>query len=629
MKRKIILAVISLFVVLCISGCKGEEALPPENGEQSNAVTDDGTPENGGDEYLTLTTSDKKTEYALIRQGQTTMDYLDTVQNFVNAFEEKTGVNLKLYTYPESTAEVSKEIIIGDVGSREVSAAAMSNLSYSGCKVMTAGEKIIVSAYSDIMLDDALTRLVNGVEQNGNGDWILKKDFAYENDGSGATLAVPHYNTAKGNIEGIYNCGEKNYSVSVSGTDAAEYTEYIRQLKEKGYNIYKENKIGNADTGENLFGTYVSADGQSAAYTAFYPNIGTAKVIWGARGYLPSAEAIPYPEAGSAKVTPSITQIGRDGVWSGYNSTTKTVNGAPGMSYVIQLADGRFIIIDGGNADSETMTLSKVGGEWTENESKMTEDTANLLKFLQEKSEGITEKPVIAAWIITHAHGDHMGLVNNFIKTYGKDVVIEMAAYNFPDFNTTALDDGTTLSAARYVSEFKGALYTLPTSNQLKRFIFHSGQELHFAGCEIEFLYTHEDYYPSSFATGNHTSCAFRVIMKNASGEDTVFTVLGDAEAPLCKEIAEIYGAELKSDILQLSHHGFNGGCLELYKYIDPDICFWACDPYRFETDKRCLGTRTGYDFNAWIRDDTVNAETGTRPREHYCSDVTTTITVK
>ena len=86
---------------------------------------------------------------------------------------------------------------------------------------------------------------------------------------------------------------------------------------------------------------------------------------------------------------------------------------------------------------------------------------------------------------------------------------------------------------------------------------------------------------------------------------------------------ADCFGSELKADILQLSHHGFNGACLDLYKAIDPDICFWACDVTRFDTDGRCLGTINGYDFNKWLRDDSVKV------RRHYHSSTTTTIELK
>ena len=86
--------------------------------------------------------------------------------------------------------------------------------------------------------------------------------------------------------------------------------------------------------------------------------------------------------------------------------------------------------------------------------------------------------------------------------------------------------------------------------------------------------------------------------------------------------MADTYGAYLKSDLLQLSHHGANGACLDLYRLIDPAVCFWACSQRKFEGDERMLGIRPGHEFNAYIRDPAV------RVREHYHSGVTTVIPI-
>lgn len=56
-----------------------------------------------------------------------------------------------------------------------------------------------------------------------------------------------------------------------------------------------------------------------------------------------------------------------------------------GLSYVVRLLDGRFIIFDGG---------------W-----EFEPDADNLMKSLSDQSP--YEKPIIAAWIMTHPHIDH------------------------------------------------------------------------------------------------------------------------------------------------------------------------------------------------------------------------------
>ena len=84
--------------------------------------------------------------------------------------------------------------------------------------------------------------------------------------------------------------------------------------------------------------------------------------------------------------------------------------------------------------------------------------------------------------------------------------------------------------------------------------------------------------------------------------------------------MTEVYGAELKTDMLQITHHGFNGGYLELYRYADPEICFWPIDQQRFEQDERLLGILETHKYNAWLRDDEVKIRT------HYAASDTVTL---
>ena len=74
-----------------------------------------------------------------------------------------------------------------------------------------------------------------------------------------------------------------------------------------------------------------------------------------------------------------------------------TENVSNGLSVLIRLTDGRFIVIDGGF--------------------NRTECADALIKAIKEQSKAYTNKPVIAGWIITHAHGDHSGMIG---KQYGR-----------------------------------------------------------------------------------------------------------------------------------------------------------------------------------------------------------------
>ena len=286
-------------------------------------------------------------------------------------------------------------------------------------------------------------------------------------------------------------------------------------------------------------------------------------------------------------VEPSITHIGRQGA----------SQSSPGLSIVCQLKDGSYVIVDGGPND--------------ENDEKA------LLEFL--KSNNPKEGKPQVTWMFTHAHHDHMGLAVSFLSKYYNEIDVKMFYYNFPDFDTLSIPSeypNRIEDSKELIAEFD-EIYNSHYSNS-KKYIFHTGDKLQLPGCEIEILLTHEGFWPNEISWINHTSSSW---IMNFEGKTMM--VLGDTEATLCQWLATSYKEKLKSDILQVTHHGLNGGDTKMYSYVDPSICLWAIDQTRFETEPMCLGTKYGFEFNAWIRDDSI------RKRTHYAASSTTTLYIK
>ena len=623
MRKK--LGILSLLLIFSMGLCACRTPSPPTEESEPQSETEsqaqqestsESESETKGDtdmEQLVII-SDGACQYKLIVPKSINPVETEVLQKFYEDFKEKTGVALRDVRYDETEPETERELLLGNVPGRKAAEDGYKTLSYSACSVGIVGEQVVVSAFADGLLERALTKLLSALTEDENGNWVLSADYSYEYDASGVKVPVPSYETAAGALEGVYSSGDDNFELSVKGTTQTEVTRYLGKMRDAGFTLYDSNTIE-----DNQFATYTAKkDGvETAAYTKYFKDDGIFQVVWGVRGYLPETQSIAYPT--SPKTTPSITQLGREQVYNGWNATAKRVDGAPGMGYVIQLADGRYILIDSGPADKEITLLEKQGGEWGEGETRMTEDAKRLYDFLVANNPN-GGKPVIAAWLITHAHSDHVGLANQFLQTYKNDIVVELAGYNFPDLYNVTITEGGGAAMASGAASFRTALNAFPAAQRAKQMVFHTGQRLYFPGCEIEILYTQEDYFPGVFATGNRSSAVFRVTMEAASGDKTVFMVMGDADGDLCPMLARRYGAELKCDILQLTHHGFNGGSSDAYQLMAPEICFWSCDPYRYETDTRCLGTKSGFEFNKWVRE---NVST------HYTSEVTTTILIQ
>jgi len=511
-------------------------------------------------------------DYVVITPRSVSAEITAATREFISDLEKKSGVKLKLY--PESWAETDCEIVVGYVRDREESAALMVKTDYTSWSVSQSGNKFFVTAYDAEGVERGLKALMACIEEQ-DGKWIVKGDVQVGGSAwKGHT--VPVCESRGSTVAGLYACGEESLEVCLRAVSAEEYTAYGTTLTEAGWVKYTDNQMAN-----NLFATYTNDALGKTLHLGYYPTLqgGTLRIISEPMGYLPPVEAAAYTRV----VDTTFAQLKRQSV---------ETNAAPGMSYVMQVADGSFIIVDGGPSS--------------------TADSTALMTYLEQLTPA-GQKPTVAAWIITHSHSDHMGLANDFLNLYHDRIDVKMAIYNFPTYEAIIdAQDASTAFLVR-IDTFIGTIKKYWP--EAEHFVFHAGQTLTIADAEIEFLFTHEDQYPMEFAWINHTSIAFRI---TAGGKNVL--LLGDCEKTICQQMAATFGDYLKSDMLQLSHHGNNGGSLDLYQCIDPEICFWACSQRTFETDEKRLGTANGYDFNAYLRNESI------RVRQHYHNSVTTVI---
>ena len=224
-----------------------------------------------------------------------------------------------------------------------------------------------------------------------------------------------------------------------------------------------------------------------------------------------------------------------------------------GMGYIIRLADGSFIIVDGGY---NTETHAK-----------------NLYDVLVYQNGG-EEDIVIAAWIFTHAHDDHVGAFKAFTRSYAEKVTVERFIYNFPteEEATNGGQSSPDLEAVKNaMSKYDGAITV----------VAHAGQVFSIRNAKVNILFTWDMMQPCTLDYYNGCTMIFNVV---AEGKTIMF--LGDAggdSAHSTNELAkvmEIYSATtLKADILQASHHGLDSAneTEALYGLIAPDYVFVPC----------------------------------------------------
>ncbi len=225
---------------------------------------------------------------------------------------------------------------------------------------------------------------------------------------------------------------------------------------------------------------------------------------------------------------------------------------------VVRLSDGRQIIIDIGDAQEESAD--------------------NL--FARLKAESPYEKPVIAAWIFTHAHCDHFHGFFPFMDKYGDEVVIEKFFFNFPDADDkehypalTGLQNAINkwMNTEGVTEDEVQKMFIRRVENMgVPVYMPHTGQSYQIGDANFTFLASLDATIHCSDNI-NHTCLMF---MMDLGGQRTFFTAdgsFGDARLP------ERYGNELKADIMQVPHHGFgcgdNDAQIQGFRLVAPRTC--------------------------------------------------------
>ena len=332
----------------------------------------------------------------------------------------------------------------------------------------------------------------------------------------------------KGSKKGRY--GEKTYMLEK--TDAASFLTYLNALESDGWVQYSNSILD----GTNLFATYTKGEGSLYCYYISAKN----------RAYICASpnqnlEVRQQDNQYEAVCEPQLTQI---------KMLAKEYQG--GMGYVLRLSDGRFIIIDGGYNENDFYHAQY------------------LYAMLQEQN--VLDKITVAAWIITHPHGDHLGTAADFLRFYKPTQLdIQQMIFNFPtDEDITTIEPEAMVNHPSYMPTFMLALESL--WGHVPVTVCHTGQRYYFADATIEFLHTLEDFYPQTVVNlgTNNVNGASAIFTLEVGGQKTMF--LGDSSVDCSKDLVKMWGNYLQSDIMQAAHHCQRGATVELYEAIDPTV---------------------------------------------------------
>ncbi len=397
---------------------------------------------------------------------------------------------------------------------------------------------------------------------------ICNGEVIYSNDGKASFIENLREDDNEDTINDIFGLFDSvsglkaanNYSYDNSASlatyenrDITSFTLACQKYALEGYSLYgKVNELGPVKSA-----TYVKGDALAHIYYSSLEN--ELAIVTSAT----EGKNLPAPVAFSGdKSKTSVTQL------PGSSGNTS------GMGYIIRLADGSFIVYDGG----------------------YTAETNDIYNALVELNGGSESGIIIRAWLLTHGDGDHYQALQSFLTNHASKVTFEclMTAPIKDNFNGS---EGTGSGVATTEAKARAA--------KIKICRVHTGMVFNFCDVELEILmapesifaysnpsqhkaYTDPNYefYGRGDLVGyqNETSIVSRI--KASDGRKT-FIVLGDAGHAVADKLLAMYGKDsatsyLKSDICQVAHHGCETFSLEGYKVINADIWYYPSSTYLY-----------------------------------------------
>ena len=376
-----------------------------------------------------------------------------------------------------------------------------------------------------------------------NSDWVV--DFP-KPEGAGINLQNT-LDTYDNSLQYLY-AGE--------GVGPAAFRAYCDQLKAAGYVLLADNEIESS-----LFATLKNEEAGVLLYVAYnaFSHQDEHEYPFVYEKYL-RVVATPLSE----NVEPPASILSPNPNY--FKVTDTSVNLIPlqnedvGMGYIITLEDGSFVVIDGGKGNSRI---------W---------DQLCARHYEIYGSEPTAANPIhVAAWYITHSHADHYASANYLISSHLADpkFKLDYLIGNYPSSSSIypSLNDD--------IMSMQTTVTSIKTSNTTQTAFVkaHTGQKFYFANLEMEIMMTYDDLNPQRQHNQNDTSTTIRFTLTSQdapAAKPITMMWLGDANKQQSRWMCGMYGSYLKSDTVQIAHHG-NIGCeTDLYRYINAEVVFFA-----------------------------------------------------
>ena len=505
----------------------------------------------------------------------------------------------------DTTKQKSNEIAVG-VTSRQVSQDLLTELgNVDRYGILIRDGKIAVGGYNDVTLRQAVT-LFNACIQNGkqnDGTVLLPDDFLIaktKTSGNWFTdFPLPSYSNLTLTASEDVGQNSVEYYYSGAGVTTANYEDYCAKLVAAGFELYTSNTIEGS-----MYRTYVSEAKAAMLHVTYaaFTHAAEQKVT----RYKKAIRIVSSPTGNKPQSQALLIEKDAFNPVQTFEKITDTRITAMqmqrnignfGNAFIITLEDGSFIILDGGASEAGSTDHDRL---------------YRVLRDLYYLAHGYTSNETdhrikLAAWYLSHSHGDHCGNFSQFAAKYGKKIDAERMLANLCSDSETnnAYNPNNSVrdKITGYTNAFGNSIET-----RMAYYKVRTGWKFYIRNIELEVLFTHEDLCPERLYYFNDSSTAIRMTIYNTDGQGhrngNPTTVLweGDMFQKGCQFMRASYGSYLKSDMGQLAHHGYAGCDWAFYQLVSPTIMWWpAAYQEAIDWSKPSQGEGTVYGVNGRV----------------------------
>jgi len=473
--------------------------------------------------------------------------------------KKKTGVNPEFATdFVAAGAEKynGPAILIGETDYTE-SKTAYQKLGNGQATGTISGNKYVIAISSADAFEKFIKEFESKLKSNATAEeitidsnWKISKkvDFVssgnetFDDTGLIKQATLPNLGTG-------YDAGQGSKTYVKKSATKSTFDTLCKDIESAGLKKYTSNTIGN-----NLFATYVTQT--QIVHVMFFPNRSEIRTAVDKRGTGTAGFALPglsgenkyQSKTNSEMIVCDISNAD----WPG------------GMCIIFKLADGRFFIIDAG-----------MGGKYADGRKWIGSSSGWIYQTLARHASD-PKNIVVAGWLITHVHSDHAGGLYDMALGYhgstdkGKHTVMPKEITKYIKIENLIYNQPATGKFGR-----TGWMTTIINAFNVKNVIkAHPGQVLYYADIKVTIYGAQDTMLEKAGESGDLNDFSL-VARTEFNGKSALF--LGDSDTIPNPRLAAIYKETLKSDILQLAHHGYGDtGDADVNSYCKPSMVLWV-----------------------------------------------------